>query len=378
MKLKPVDQQVVVIVGATSGIGKAAAHLFAQKGARVVAAGRSQEALDTLIDEIAIQGGTIFGVKTDVADFDQVQSLAQTAVERYGHIDTWINAAAVTIYATFERTEPEEFNQLIQINLLGQIYGAKAALPHLKEHGGALIHIGSIESRRSLPYHSAYAASKQGKIGFIDSLRLEVKKENYPISVTTILPASVNTPFFDKALTRIGVKPQPLPPVYPPEAAAEAILYAAAHPVREMIVGGAGKAFMTLQAVSPALADAVVQKIAFKGQRTEQPKTEHSQHNLYKHMEGYNTMHGSYSEMERDRSIYTLMQTRPMLVYGVAAALLIGGTLLAGRIVMARREARKNWFEKVMDRLFGGNGVVSRFSPPKTKTIKKKIENKIK
>jgi NAD(P)-dependent dehydrogenase (short-subunit alcohol dehydrogenase family) len=379
VNLIPVDRQVVVIVGATSGIGKAAAFHFAEKGAKVVAAGRSQEALDALVEEVSIRGGTIAGVKTDVADYQQVQALAESAVQRFGRIDTWVNAAAVNLYATFERTEPEEFARLIQVNLLGQIHGAKAALPHLKKQGGALIHIGSIESRRSFPYHSAYAASKQGMIGFIDSLRLELEKEAAPVSVTTILPASINTPFFDKALTRIGVKPQPLPPVYPPETVAEAIVYAASHPVRELVAGGAGKAFVSLQALSPALADKLVMRIAFKGQRTDQPKTEHAQHNLYNHMEGLNTMHGSFSEMERENSIYTWMQTRPVVTAGLAVVLLVAGVFLAGRIVTARRKARQNWWERIVARLFGSNNsMFNRFSQPKTKTIKKKIEKKIK
>jgi NAD(P)-dependent dehydrogenase (short-subunit alcohol dehydrogenase family) len=379
MKLKPIDQQVVVVVGATSGIGKSAALRLAEKGAKLVVAGRSQEALNSLVEEVLIKGGKIFAVKTDVTDYEQVKTLAEKAVENFGRIDTWVNVAAVTVYATFEKTEPEEFAQLIHVNLLGQIYGAKAALPHLKKQGGALIQIGSIESRRSFPYHSAYAASKHGIVGFIDSLRLELQKEEAPVSVTTILPGSINTPFFDKALTRLGVKPQPLPPVYKPELVARAIEYAAQRPVREIVVGGAGKAFVTLQAISPRLTDAVLRRVAFKGQRTDQPKTEHSPSNIYGHTEGFNTTRGSFNQLERSRSFYTWTRSRPVIMGILAVSLLGFGAYAASRTVMARRKARQNWWERLRDRIMGirKNNFFSRFSRSPKKSIKKRVERKL-
>jgi NAD(P)-dependent dehydrogenase (short-subunit alcohol dehydrogenase family) len=381
MKLKPVSQQVVVVVGATSGIGKAAALRFAEKGARVVAAGRSQDGLDSLVEEILIKGGTAVGVKTDVADYEQVKSLAEQAVQNYGRIDTWVNVAAVALYATFEKTEPEEFEQLIHTNLLGQIYAAKAALPHLKQNGGALIQIGSIESKRSFPYHSAYAAAKQGVVGFIDSLRLELQKEDAPVSVTTILPGSINTPFFDKALTRLGVKPQPLPPVYKPELVADAIVYAAQKPVREIVVGGAGKAFVTLQAVSPRMADAVLQKVAFKGQRTDTPKTEYSPHNIYEHAEGFDMVKGSFRKIERQRSVYAWTRTRPVMLALLLGSVLALSAFAGSRVLAARRKSRqKNWWERLQERIFGGrrSTFLSRFSQPRGKKIQKKIARKLK
>jgi NAD(P)-dependent dehydrogenase (short-subunit alcohol dehydrogenase family) len=380
MKLKPVSQQVVVVVGATSGIGKAAALRFAEKGARVVAAGRSQEALDSLVEEILIKGGTAVGVKTDITDYEQVKSLAEQAVQNYGRIDTWVNVAAVSLYATFEKTEPEEFEQLIHTNLLGQIYGAKAALPHLKMNGGALVQIGSIESKRSFPYHSAYAAAKQGIVGFIDSLRLELQKEGTPVSVTTIMPASINTPFFDKALTRLGVKPRPLPPVYKPELVADAIVYAAQKPVREIVVGGAGKAFVTLQAVSPRMADAVLQRVAFEGQRTNQPKTEHSPNNIYEHAEGFDTVKGSFRKIERQRSVYAWTRTRPVMLALLLGSVLALSAFAGSRVLAARRKSRqKNWWERLQERIFGGrkSNFLSRFSQSRGKKIQKKIVRKL-
>lgn len=207
------------------------------------------------------------------------------------------------MYATFQGTRPEEFRQVIEVNLLGQAYGAMAALPHLKRAGGgALIHIGSVESRRSFPFHSAYAASKQGMIGFIDAMRMELMHDRTPVSVTTILPAGINTPFFDKSLTRIGVKPRPSPPIYEPVTVAEAILYAAEHPVREVHVGVAAKFLDFLQRLSPSLADQLLHRISYRAQMTDQPKTDQAPSNLYEHMEGHDQVQGSFSQEARSIS----------------------------------------------------------------------------
>jgi NAD(P)-dependent dehydrogenase (short-subunit alcohol dehydrogenase family) len=156
LNLKPIQEQVVVIVGANSGIGRETALQFAERGAKVVIAGRSLPALTELVNEIQSRGGEATSYTADVSQYEQMQALADYAVERYGRIDTWVHAAAVSIYAPFQETRPEEFRQVIEVNLIGQAFGAMAALPHLKRAGGgALIHIGSVESKRSFPLHSA-------------------------------------------------------------------------------------------------------------------------------------------------------------------------------------------------------------------------------
>lgn len=180
---------------------------FAERGAKVVVAGRSLSALTELVREIQSRGDMASAQEADVSQYDQLIALANRAVELYGRIDTWVHVAAVSIHAPFQETRPDEFRRLIDVNLIGQAFGAMAALPHLKRAGGgALIHIGSVESKRSFPLHSAHSASKHGMIGFIDALRVELMHDRTPISVTTILPAGINTPFFDKSLTRLGVK----------------------------------------------------------------------------------------------------------------------------------------------------------------------------
>jgi NAD(P)-dependent dehydrogenase (short-subunit alcohol dehydrogenase family) len=323
MKLKPIDQQVVVVVGANSGIGRAAALLFARRGAQVVVSARDQLSLESLVEEMENLGGQAAAITADVADFTQVEELARQAVEKYGRIDTWVHSAAVMMYASFEDTRTEEFERMIQVNLLGQIYGAKSALPYLKQNGrGALIHISSVEANVALPLQSAYAATKHGMVGFLDSLRMELQAEGIPISVTNIKPSGINTPLYDKALTRLGVKPRPVPPIYEPETVAEAIVYAAENPVRDMIIGGAGKSLALVKRFSPPMADRILRRIAFEGQRTEKPKQDIAPDNLFHHIEGYNQVRGDFSGEARSTSLYTWYRRNPTLRLGLAAGLL--------------------------------------------------------
>jgi len=350
MKLKPIEQQVVVVVGATSGIGRETALRFADRGAKVVAAGRSTPALETLVQDINRQGGEAVAVTTDTSDFQQVQALANRAVEAYGRIDTWVHAAAVSMYAPFTETTPDEFKRIIEVNLLGQAYGAMAALPHLRAEGrGALIHITSVEGQRSLPLQSAYASSKQGVAGFLDSLRMELEHDKIPISVTNILPSSINTPLFDKALTKLGVKPRPIPPVYEPSVVADAIVYAAEHPEREMVVGGAGQSLGLLQRMSPRMADRALMQLGFQGQKTDIPKSTRAPNNLFNHIDGYDSTKGSFSQEARPISVYTKSRTNPLLRWGLAATLLATGVVLSSR-VLRNRSIRRNRFSRVVSR----------------------------
>lgn len=338
MKLKPVDQQVVVIVGATSGIGRETALRFAREGARIVVAGRSEPALQTLVQEIQQNGGNATYAVADVSDFSQVKGIADKAISTFGRIDSWVHLAATSMYAPFEQTQPDEFKRVIDVNLLGQAYGAMAALPHLRNEGrGALIHVSSVEARRSLPLQSAYSASKHGLAGFLDSLRVELQTDDMPIYVTNIMPSSINTPLYDKALTRLGVKPRPVPPVYEPNLVADAILYAASHPVRELVVGGAGKSLALLQRVSPKSADAALTKIAFEGQRTDIPKSDQAPNNLFNHLDGYDTNRGPYSREAKSRSMYTWLRTHPVAQMGLAAALVAAAGLSSWAVLGSQR-----------------------------------------
>ena len=251
MKLKPIEEQVVVVVGASSGIGREVALRFAERGASVVVAARSEPGLRSLVEEISARGGEGVYAVCDVADPDQVEGVAETAVQSFGRVDTWVNVAAVSVYARFEDTSPEEFRRVMEVNYLGQVHGALAALPRLRQAGGgALISISSVESIVSLPLHSSYSASKHAVEGVFEGLRRELMAEGAPISVTSVKPATINTPFFDNARNKLDVKPKGPPPIYEPGIVADCVLYAAEHPVRDLYAGGAGKT-MALGRSSP-------------------------------------------------------------------------------------------------------------------------------
>lgn len=282
-KQKSLRDQVVVVFGASSGIGRVTALQFAKRGAYVVVSARSEEGLSSLVGEIAAGGGQAFKFPADASQFDQVRALAAAAAERFGRIDTWVQVAGVGIYAPFDRTSPEEYEQIIDVDLLGVMHAAKAALPYLTGCGaGTFIPVSSVEAVRPLPFHSAYAAAKHGVHGFVQALRLELEHERMPVRITEIQPASINTPFFSDAKTKIGVKPMGLPPIYPPEMVAEAIIHAATNADgNEVIVGGAGKAMAAGQRLSPRLMDKMIGVIGFKGQKTPQPKPESAPNNLF-------------------------------------------------------------------------------------------------
>jgi NAD(P)-dependent dehydrogenase (short-subunit alcohol dehydrogenase family) len=324
MRLKPVEEQVVALMGASSGIGRESALRFAKKGAKVVVSARGEEGLASLVDEIRRSGGQATAVVADTSDFEQVNAVADRAVEEYGRLDTWVHLAAVGLFATFEQTTPEEFARVIDVNLMGQVYGAMAALPHLKrEGGGALIHVSSVEAKRSFPFHSAYGASKHGIDGFLEALRVELKHERWPISVTQVLPGTINTPFFDKGRSKIGVKPVGIPPIYEPETVADVIVYAAENPARDLVSGGAARALILNQRLSPRMLDAVLTtRAGFSPQKTEEPRSEDDPDNLYGPIPGHDTARNGFRAFSR--SLYNWLEMHPTVRRGAAAGTALG------------------------------------------------------
>lgn len=298
MHLKPIDQQVVVIVGASSGIGRSAALSFAKRGAKVVVCARNKDGLNSLVDQIKIGGGEAITQPADVADFEQVQALAQTAIDTYGRIDTWVQNAATGMVAPFSETSPEEFRRVIDVTLMGQVYGAKVALPHLKQTGkGSFISVSSMEGRRGLPLQSAYSTAKHGVEGFVEAIRVELQHEKLDINVASIKPAVINTPFYNHARTKVGVKPTGIPPYYDPQLVADAILYAAEHPTRDYIVGDVGRALDLAQKLSPGLLDKVLAVIGFRGQQTDEPKSPQDPDSLFEPMSGYEQVDGDFDSL---------------------------------------------------------------------------------
>src|SRR3954454_24484300 len=269
MKLKPVQEQVVVIAGASSGIGRETALRFAERGAKVVVTARSESGLTSLVDEITRRGGQSAYVTCDVSDFNQVKGVAETAVRSFGRIDTWVHVAAVSLYARFEDTSPEEFRRVIEINYLGQVHGALAALPYLRAAGqGALISISSVESRVALPLHAAYSAGKHAVQGAMDALRRDLIAEGAPISVTTVKPATINTPLFPNSRNKLDHKPKGPPPIYSPSVVAACVEYAAEHPIRDLLAGGSALQMLSSEFFAPKMMDLMLAKVAIRAETT--------------------------------------------------------------------------------------------------------------
>jgi NAD(P)-dependent dehydrogenase (short-subunit alcohol dehydrogenase family) len=366
VKLKPLHEQVVVLVGATSGIGRETAFRMSERGARLVLSARSETELDELVEQIERRGGKATAISADVSIFDEVNGVAEHAINIFGRIDSWVNLAAVSVYAPLIDTTPDEFKRVIDVSLLGQSYGAMAALPHMMDKGGAIIFITSVAARRSMPLQAAYSAAKYGVRAFADSLRLELIHDQIPVSVTNIMPSSVNTPFFDKSLTRLGVKPRPIPPVYDAKVVADAIMFAAEHPVREMYAGGAGKSLGLLQRVFPPVADTVAMGLAYTTMFSDEPKSPEAAHNLFEHIEGYDRVDGEWDEEAIPQSPMTWLRTHPKVRTGITIAMfaipafLLGRTVqnlrrpqrMAARYFLSRRR-HKNLPGRVAETLFG-------------------------
>jgi NAD(P)-dependent dehydrogenase (short-subunit alcohol dehydrogenase family) len=239
---RKINESVIVITGASSGIGRATALEFAKEGATLLLAARREEALRDLAEECAGLGGQAVAVPTDVTDEEAVQALARQAIERYGRLDVWVNNAAVGLYARFGEEPPEVYRQVIETNLFGYVYGARAALPYFREQGsGILINVDSVVGVAPQPYASAYVLSKHAVRGLADSLRMELHLDDASdIHICTVMPAAIDTPFFQHAANYTGRMLKALNPVNPPERVASAIAGLVKKPQREIIVGRGG------------------------------------------------------------------------------------------------------------------------------------------
>jgi short-subunit dehydrogenase len=288
-------QQVVVVTGASSGIGRETARMLARHGASVVLVARDEAALREAAAEVAALGGQSLVAVADVADAEQVQRVADRAATRFGRIDTWVNNAGIATYGTVEQTTIEEMRRVVEVDLLGTIHGVKAALPYLRQSGGTLVNVASVAGRLPTPLLAAYSAAKHGVMGFSDALRMELDHDGAGVAVTTILPYGINTPFFNHARSKLGVMPRPTPPAYPPSAVAEAISWAARNPTREIVVGGAGKSALLMRRLSPALMDRVMTLggLAFRVQQSDRP--DDAMDNLFAPMPNSGAVEGDYS-----------------------------------------------------------------------------------
>jgi short-subunit dehydrogenase len=254
-----IKNAVVVITGASSGIGRATALAFAKKGARLVVAARRAEALAHVVKECEARGGEAMAVPVDVSEYTATRELARRATERFGRIDIWVNAAAVSLFSEFRETPLEDFRRVLDVNIMGYVNGARAALPYMSEQGkGLLVNISSITSFAPQPYATAYVMSKAAVTAFSASLRQELRLTgSRKIKVCTVMPAAIDTPLFQHAANYTGRKVQALPPVYTPERVARTIVRMARHPRPEVIVGPAGRAMRFQSRVNPRLNERV-------------------------------------------------------------------------------------------------------------------------
>ncbi|MGC4876850.1 SDR family oxidoreductase [Micromonospora sp. DT43] len=254
---RTLDDSTVVITGASSGIGTATAYALARRGAAVVLAARSEPALRQVTQRCRELGGRALAVPTDVTDLESVQQLADRAVGEFGRIDAWVNNAAVSAVGLFDEIPVAEFRRVLEVNLLGTVHGIKAALPYLGEAGGGvLVNNASVLAEVAMPYQSAYNAAKHGIRGLADTVRQELRVTGRgQISVCTVLPATIDTPFFRHAANHSGRELVPPPPVYPPEVVAETIVRLLRRPRREAYAGGAARLVGLQWRLAPALVE---------------------------------------------------------------------------------------------------------------------------
>jgi short-subunit dehydrogenase len=324
---RALSQQVVVVTGASSGLARETALQLARQGTAVVAAARNTEALESLAAEADRLGGAVTTVATDVAEWAQVQALAQRAVEAHGRIDTWINCAAVSLYGTVADVDVDEIDRVLDVILRGQVYGMKAALAVMQPAGsGTIINVASALAVRPVPLQAAYCAAEAGVRAFAQSLRMELGHEQVPVAVCTILPSSLNTPLFDHARSRMGVRPQPVPPVYEPSVVAGVILAVARRPQDEVVVGGSGKVLTLVERFAPRLADQLLLAPgrAWSKQRTSQAAS--GTDNLFTASTGPGATAGELGAKAKSTSLYTeLLELHPQRIrVALAAGALLG------------------------------------------------------
>jgi NAD(P)-dependent dehydrogenase (short-subunit alcohol dehydrogenase family) len=307
---KPVSEQVIVIAGASSGIGRATARAAGARGAKVVVAARNAEALEQVVAEVEAAGGEGLAVAGDATSEVDAESLFVRAVERFGRVDTVVASVMVTVYAEAEELEHEELRRVMDVNFLGRVRTFRAALPHLRSSRGTFIDVNSALAYRGIPLQAAYCASKAAGRTYFESARVEQEKHGTGVDVCLVLPGAFNTPQFDRARQKLGLQPRPVPPIYQPELAADAILHCAERPERELPVAWGAQKLLWGQKLSPRAGDLVLLRNGWKGQTTGDPKPADSPDNLWETLPGDPGVRGRFDDRARPRSAWTATRLR--------------------------------------------------------------------
>jgi NAD(P)-dependent dehydrogenase (short-subunit alcohol dehydrogenase family) len=301
--------QVVVVTGASGGIGRATARAFGARGAQVGLVARGENGLTAAAQEVEAAGGKACVIPTDVADPQQCEAAAEEAERAFGPIDVWVNVAFTSVFSPFCEITPAEYRRVTEVSYLGYVYATMAALRRMKpRNSGTIVQVGSALAYRGIPLQSAYCGAKHAIQGFHESLRCELLHERSKVSVTMVQMPAVNTPQFSWVLSRLPKQAQPVPPIYQPEIAARAVLYAADHPRRrEYWVGGSTLGTLAANAIAPGLLDRYLARTGFESQQTDQDRPVDQPANLYKPADGRDGedygSHGIFDNQSKDRSV---------------------------------------------------------------------------
>ncbi|MFX1758935.1 MULTISPECIES: SDR family oxidoreductase [Rhodococcus] len=335
MTSSPSDQ-VVVVTGASAGIGRAVARAYGQRHARVALLARGETGLAAAAREIEADGGQALIVPTDVADPDAVDAAATATVERFGRIDVWINVAFTSVFAPFTEITPEEYKRVTEVAYLGYVYGTMSALRRMTPRDrGTIVHVGSALAYRGIPLQSAYCGAKHAIQGFHEAVRCELLHQHSNIDVTMVQMPAVNTPQFSWVLSRLPRHAQPVPPIYQPEVAARAVLHAADHPRRrEYWVGASTAATLAANALVPGLLDRYLARTGFDSQQTDRPRDPDQPANLWDPADGTDGKdfgaHGAFDDRAKASSVQTwLSRHHGLLAASVTGALATGAAFAA-------------------------------------------------
>jgi len=312
----------VVVTGASAGVGRAAAQAFGARGDRVALLARSESGLADACAEVEQAGGAALAIPTDVADAEQVEAAAARAERELGPIDVWVNDAMATVFAPVKELDPADVRRATDVTYLGTVWGTLAALRRmLPRDRGTIVQVGSALSYRAIPLQAAYCGAKFAVRGFTDSLRTELLHDGSGVHVTMVQLPAVNTPQFEWCKTRLSRHPQPVPPIFQPEVPAEAIVWAADHPRRELWVARSALKAIVAAKLAPSIADRYLARTGYGSQQTDEPIQPDRPCNLYEPVDGLHATHGRFGAQARGRSPELWMtEHRGRLASGAVAA----------------------------------------------------------